>query len=235
MSKIVETIRKKLGEGAPPACEVRPAEERLVSLVEKHSLGALISSAIADKDQGRINEAISKITKANRQQLSAIEAITKTLDEEFQRPNRDVIFAKYRQIAPFEMGVEGADDVLELIRRFQKAVLADHSPVARLHTLEIGQSTALRALAFLRERFTGGCAEADIEEAETTLKSIALELERTRAFILSAVISTVRGIVSERSETATISLSAQYNVAGWLYQIVTSKTLTKSAMDVETA
>lgn len=234
MTRIVETIREALSETAPPAGALKQAEERLIAVVEKDSLGALIASALAAKNQGRINEAISKVTKANRQQLTAVENITKTLDEAFDRPANEVIFAKYRQIAPFEMGVAGADDVLELVERFQKALLlADNSPVERLHELENERTDELKALAFFRERFSEGGAEADIEEAERRLNRVADDLERTRNAILSTVISTVCAFMAEH-HIATISLPARYDVAGWLYQIATSKTLTKSADEVQT-
>ncbi|WP_282609457.1 hypothetical protein [Pelagibius sp. Alg239-R121] len=232
MTQIVEIIRKQLSESALPPVHLEKAEEGLVTVVEKDSLGALIASAIASKNQGRIDEAISNVTKANRQQLDAIEGITKTLDEVFDRPANEVVFAKFRQISPFEMGVEGADDVLDLVRRFQREMLlADSSQIERLHELESEQTEEFEALAFFRERFSDGSAKADVEEIETKLKSIADELERTKTVILSSVIMAVCDFMSERQLSKT-SLPAHYDVAGWLYQIVTSKVLTKPASEV---
>ncbi len=232
MTKILQTVRNELSEGALAHAELKESEERLVAVVERNSLGALIASAIISKNHGRMDDAISQITKANRLQLDAIEGTTKALDEVFDRPTNEVIFARYRQIPPSEMGVEGAGDVLDLIRIFHEEVLlADKPHVERLHELETAQTEEVEALTFFRKRFSDGSAETEIKEAESKLISIAEELERSKNTILSAVFSTISVFLSEH-HVSKIRPSTHYKVAGWLYQIVTSTTLTKPASDV---
>ena len=86
MTTLVDTVRTALGQTAAPDGALKQAEHKLITLVEKDSLGALIACATTSKDQGRIDAAIAGITKANRHQLDAIEGITRVLDTLFDRP-----------------------------------------------------------------------------------------------------------------------------------------------------
>ncbi len=144
-----------------------------------------------------------------------------------------MVFARYRQIAPFEMGVDGAEDVIDLVQRFQLAMpVTAHSKVETLHALEAAQAEAAGALTFFRDRFPDGGAAAEINEAETRLASLAEDLNQTRTAILAAVLSTVDAFLSDHAPSKT-SPAVHCEIAGGLYQIVTSTTRTKPARDVQ--
>ncbi|MEX3007840.1 hypothetical protein [Hoeflea sp. TYP-13] len=233
MSPLIETIRRVIGDGDLPAIELAQFESELVAVTTRDSLGALIASALAFRKQGRMGDAISQITRANRAQLDAIEGIMHKLDGVLERPKSEVVFAKYRQVFPFEMGVENADDVLDLVRVFYRDTPSDiSSKIGQLHSLEAAWTEETTALEFFKDRFQNGGAEAEIEQAQGKLDSIAEELEDVRSAIVGAVTSVV---VSEldRHEIGAKEPSAIYEISGWLYQIVTSPTLTKPAKKVE--
>ncbi len=233
MSSLVETIRKEMSGGDPPRAELAQAETALVAIIARDSLGNLIASALASQKQGRLNDAISQITRANRTQFDAIESIMHTLARVFERPRNEVIFAKYRQTFPFEMGVENAADVIDLVQSFNRGMLPDESSkTERLHNLEAARSAEAEAFEFFENRFRSGGAEAEIEESRGKLQSINKELEETKTAILCAVISVVSTRVNKHRSQRTAS-SVDYEISGWLYQVVTSKTLTKAAKNVE--
>lgn len=233
MSSLIETVRKEMSDGDPPLAELMQPESELVAVVARDSLGALIASALASRKQGRIDDAISQITRANRAQLNAINGIMRTLDGVFERPRNEVIFAKYRQTFPFEMGIENADDVIDLVQAFHRYVPSDDFSITeRLHSLEAAQSEETEALEFFGSRFLDGSAETEIVEAQDKLKSIKHELEKTKTAILCVVISVVATSLN-RHGSGRMASSAEYEISGWLYQIVTSKTLTKAAKNVD--
>ena len=101
MPSLIETVRKKMSGGDLPLAELVQPESELVAIAARDSLGALIASALTSRKQGRMNDAISHITRANRAQLDAIEGIMRTLDGVFERPKNEVVFAKYRLTFPF--------------------------------------------------------------------------------------------------------------------------------------
>lgn len=233
MSSLIETVRKEMSGGDPPPAELAQSESELFAVVTRDSIGALIAAALASRKQGRMSDAISQITRANRAQLDAIESIMRTLDRVFERPRNEVIFAKYRQTYPFEMGIENADDVIELIQAFYRVLPPDDfSKIERLHELEAVRAEEAEALEFFESRFRNGGAEAEIEEAQGKLLSIFIELEEIKSAILGAAISAVFDLLN-RHGIGTAASSTEYEISGWLYQIMTSKTLTKAAKNVE--
>jgi hypothetical protein len=233
MSSLIETVRKEISGGDPPLAELAQSESELIAVVTRDSLGALIASALASRKQGRMSDAISQITRANRAQLDAIESIMRTLDRVFERPRNEVIFAKYRQTYPFEMGIENADDVIVLVQAFHRDIPPNgFSKTERLHNLEAARAEEAEALEFFGNRFRDGGAEAEIEEVQGKLLSIVTELEEIKSAILGAVISVVFALLN-KLRIGRMAPSAEYEISGWLYQIVTSKTLTKAAKNVE--
>ena len=233
MSSINKEIRNQLSNGVPPSSDLVEYENWLEVVVTKRSLGAMVDTALASRKEGRLADAISLITRANRTQLDAIENIMQVLDTVRERPKSEVIFAKYRQIFPFEMGVENADDVLDLVSTTQRHISSSNTEIVeRLHSLEAAQSEGTEALTFFCTRFRDGGAEAEIEEAEAKLRSIESDLGGTVGEILRAVMSAVVALLGDQDSGKGIS-PAHYHLSGWLYQIITSQTLTKAARDVE--
>ena len=131
------------------------------------------------------------------------------------------------------MGIENADDVIDLVQAYHRDMPPDDvSKTEMLHELEAARSEETEALEFFRNRFRDGGAEAEIEDAQDKLKSINNELEKTKTAILCGVISVVSTLLNTHRSGRMASL-AEYEISGWLYQIVTSKTLTKAARNVE--
>jgi hypothetical protein len=180
-----------------------------------------------------MDDAISRLTQANRKQLDAIEGIAGILDRVADRPKREVVLAKYRQTPPFAMGLEGADDVLDLVQKFQSVSSPDReATVQDLHEREAARNDEMEALTFFHERFSSGGAEVEIEEAERKLASISKELECIKSKIVRWVLAASIEYLMDRFQSDPPT-DAHYQIAAWLYQIVTSMTLTKSANDVD--
>lgn len=96
MVSLTEAVRKEMSCGDPATAELAQFENDIVSVAAFDSRGALIAFALASRKQGRMNDAISQITRANRKQLTAIECIMRRLDSVFERLPNEVAFAKYR-------------------------------------------------------------------------------------------------------------------------------------------
>ncbi|WP_120634212.1 hypothetical protein [Ruegeria sp. EL01] len=233
MSSLIETIRKEIADEDLSPVKLAQFERELVAVATRDSLGAQIESAINARKQGRMNDAISQITRANRTQLDAIERIMDKLDKLFERPPSKVMFARYRQTIPFEMGVENAADVIDLVQAVhQHGLFEITSNIEKLHCLEVARAEEAEALEFFENRFRSGGAELEIVQAQEVIGSITEELIDVKSAILGAVIPVVIAMLTEHGIRRNKS-PAIYEISGWLYQIITSKTRTKPAESVK--
>ena len=229
-----EIIRAHLSEGAAPGGELAGLEAKLVAVVESDTLNTTVLSALNLRKQGRIDRSIQLITQANKAQLDAIEATQGIVDSLRGRPRKQVIFSKYRQFPPFEMGIEEADDVLRLIASMTDNDTADaEARRERLHELEEHRNAELARLEFFEQRFGDGSEDKTIDEARTAIAEVSASLLSAKHEILSTALSTTRSLMALTAGQASAS-PASYELSRCLYVLATSPIRTRHAEDVET-
>lgn len=231
MTELPAMIDHHLGNAGGQADRTAEARTALLKAVNGDSLGTMISAALELRRQGRIDRAIALLTRANRQQLDAIEDIQRTVNELSNNPNPTVVFAKYRQFQPFEMGMENADDVLSLIDAAEAK--ADGSATGlrtRLHELEHDKQAETERLEFFERRFADGSEAETIEQARTAIQAMDEAIAALKASLLSAVMSAVTDFLAATKQPAA---STRHDLSRWLYVLVTSPTRTRHATDVD--
>lgn len=210
------------------------AKEALVKVVQDDGLGALTRSALQFRKEGRIDRSIQLITKANRFQLDAIEAIQQTFDELAARPTSKVVFAKYRQLYPFEMGIENGGDVLQLLCEFKAEFGADHSEqIERLHQLESEKASEEERLDFFESRYSDGSEKSNIDAARAAVQLLTKNIDEIKLRTLSVVLAAVDRVVASPGRTD-IDLVAKCELSKWLFVLATSPTQTRHAKYVKT-
>ncbi|MCP4318352.1 MAG: hypothetical protein GY789_20630 [Hyphomicrobiales bacterium] len=221
-------------EGAAPDGELARLENELVTDVEGDTLNTMVLSALNFRRLGRIDQSIQLITRANKMQLDAIEALQGIMDTLHGRPKQQVVFSKYRQFSPFEMGIEEADDVLRLIASMEDGCAGDaKAQRERLHELEAHRNAELERLNFFEQRFGDGSEDDTIEESRTKLEDLSIHLLGAKHKVLNVALSTTQSFLVLIGEQANIS-PAHYEVPRCLYILATSPTRTRHADDVQT-
>lgn len=235
MSLITEHIRAHLSGGAEPQNDLSDAERRLSKTIEEDGLSIVITSALTLRRQGRIDQSIPLITQANRVQLDAIEGIQASVDTLLNKDPRPIVFAKYRQYLPFEMGIENGDDVVDLVARIDANLASETTGVVeRLHSLEKSRCLEAERLTFFETRFENGGEDETIKEAREALHSISNALEKTKVKILDAVMSVVVQFISSIDVRGDMR-RVKYDLSKWLYVLITSPTKTCCAKHVQVA
>ena len=211
-----------------------PLERDLLATVRSETLNTLVQSALDLRNQGRIDQSIPLLTKANRQQLDAIEAIQGAFDALRGQGGMAVVFAKYRQFHPFEMGIENGGDVLALLEDFAHRGAAESDERrARLHELETQRRDECERLEFFERRFGDGSEDDAIAEMRAAIEVMDQELHSVKYRILEDVLYSVDALlreIADQAERDRLILS----LSKWLYVLVTSPTATRLADDVRT-
>ncbi len=227
-------IRAQLTDDATPADAFAGLETMLVDAVENDTLNTLVISAVRYRSQGRIDQSIQLITQANRAQLDAIEALQGILDTLNGRPKQQVVFSRYRQFIPFEMGVEEADDALGLIGSLRdERAPGTRAQCKRLHELEAARNDEVDRLEFFEQRFVDGSQSETIEEARTNLGALNIDLLHAKHEVLNDTLTAVQSFLIETGGQVN-NLAVCYELSRWLYVLATSPTRTRHADDVQT-
>ncbi len=229
MTELAAIIDRQLGNDQTD--QVTEARAALLKTVNADSLGAMIGAALEHRRQGRLDRAIGLITQANRQQLDAIEDVQQMVNDLSGKPNPPVVFAKYRQIQPFEMGIEHGDDVLSLLAGAEAMVTGSASDLrARLHQLEDDKRAEAERLEFFERRYADGSEDATIEEARAALQALGEELIALKASLLSPVLSKVAEFLPATKQTVA---GTRHHLSRSLYLLIASPTRTRHARDVD--
>ena len=234
MLTVTDLVRRYLAGDRETSDALASLERDLLATVEAQSLCMTINSALDLRKTGRIDQSIALITRANRNQLDAVEGIQKSIDSVRAQREHIVIFAKYRQFYPFEIGIENGDDVLALLSDFTcRSAPETDERRAKLHELEGKKHAEDERLAFFEQRFDDGSEDGTITESRQIIQAIDDELSPLKQQILEDVLSTVEAFLSKCSDLKekdklTVKLSK------WLFILVTSPTATRHADSVRT-
>jgi len=228
MSSTHTIVTERFGSNA----DLAPLKAALVATVDGASLAAIVQLALDRRKQGRIDQSIRLMTQANRTQLDAIEDIQRVIDTMTGRQTGQVVFAKYRQFQPFEMGIENGEGVLALLDDFAGMEAIDPDRIrADLHEMEARETAEGERLAFFERRFDDGSEDDEIAEIRRGLQAVGRDIVLLKHKILEAVFTVVAVITSKNTNPSernkqTLALSKS------LYVLVTSPTATRHADDV---
>lgn len=87
----------------------------LIEVVRENTIGYKVATALNERKQGQFDKAMLNISEANRDQVLSIRAIQSIIDKICGTSRTEVIFEKFRQFHPFQIGLKNGKDVLELL------------------------------------------------------------------------------------------------------------------------
>ena len=234
MKPIDLAVREHLSEETKSSTKGISEIQSFCEEIDKDSLNLKVHGALASKNRGHFDEAMLDIAEANRDQVTAIRNIQKLMGQARGERFPEVVFEKFRQFEPFEIGISDADDVLSILADLDDG----NDPQLKenrleLHDCELRRKDEVDYLSFLEDRLDEGGASEEGIKARASLVSLAQALMKLRGQILKKIFVVVGKALNEMPsgiERDRIFLKLSQNA----FLIVTSPILTKPARQVET-
>jgi hypothetical protein len=173
---------------------------QFIDKIEKPSLNVKVNDAISLRNKGHFNKAMLNISEANRDQVIAIRKIQRILDEASGTEIKEVVFSKYRQFFPLEIGIENGDEVIKIIDDLliggDRKVLEIKNEI---HSLEIQKEEELERLTFFEQRFGNQIEDDEINEIRENLKVIEKKINEIKGLIVSKIFEIVNMILKDKT------------------------------------
>ena len=177
----------------------KSAVQKFCELIKAPSLNLKVNDAVLLRNQGHFNKAMLNISEANRDQVISIRKIQRILDEVNGADLKEVVFAKYRQFFPLEIGIENGEEVIGLLD--EKLVGEDAEILeikGMIHSLELQKEAERERLSFFERRFGNGKEADEINEMRDNLKSIDAKVTRLKGTLLSKIFKIVDEVLTEK-------------------------------------
>ena len=166
--------------------------QNLLDVVQAETLGKKVAIAINQRSQGHFDKAMLNISEANRDQVLSIREIQAIIDRAKGKLKTEVVFEKYRQFYPFQIGLTHGEDVLELLSLIKDECDFDLEEfVADLHKNEEMIAPIIEELNFYETKMKGRIAEDEISELKKKEKKITKRIFEKK----SSIIDNISGIV----------------------------------------
>ena len=156
-----------------------------LKLINNETLGMKVLNAINQSKQDHFNKAILNISGANRDQVSAIREIQSILDELKGGIKTKIIFDKYRQKFPFQIGIANGEEILSLLDKIKSLFCNELAKIiGELHQNEEKLSTLNEELNFFKERVIGKISKQELDELRKNILLLVICIVSTKKLII---------------------------------------------------
>ena len=156
-----------------------------LKLINNETLGMKVLNAINQSKQGHFNKAMLNISGANRDQVLAIREIQSILDELKGEIKTKIIFDKYRQKFPFQIGIANGEEFLSLLDKIKSLFCNELAKIiGELHQNEEKLSTLNEELNFFEERVIGKISEQELDELRKNILLLVRCIVSTKKLII---------------------------------------------------
>jgi len=196
--------------------------------INNETIGRKISRSLNQRKQGHFDKAMLNISEANRDQVLAIRAIQSILDKLESREKTEVIFEKYRQILPFQIGLTNGEEVLNFLTQI-KLFFGDELPkiTSNLYDNEEKVSLLIEELTFFEERGKGKITQKEIDIMRDNILTLIDEIQLTKKLIVTTIFNSI----SEKNSLT--SSNDMFRLIKNAYLITTSSMETLDAKLIE--
>ena len=200
----------------------------LIEVVREDTIGYKVATALNQRKQGRLDKAMLIISQANRDQVLSIRAIQSIIDKIKGTSKTEVIFEKFRQFYPFQIGLKNGKDVLELLNLIRhKCCFNLEKLIADLHQKEEIFDSFQKELNFYETRMKGRTSESENNELMKNVENTTERIFEIKTSIVDCICEVVQAKHSQISVTDRISLVKN------IYLILSSSIQTLDAEFVE--
>ena len=168
--------------------------QNLLDVVQAETLGKKVAIALNQRSQGHFDKAMLNISEVNRDQVLSIREIQAIIDQAKGKLKTEVVFEKYRQFYPFQIGLTHGEDVLELLRLIKDECDFDlEELVADLHKNEEMIAPIIEELNFYETKMKGRISEDEINELTKKVKKIKKRIFEIKTSIIDSISGVVQG------------------------------------------
>ena len=200
----------------------------LINVVQAGTLGKKVATALNQRTQGHFDKAMLNIGEANRDQVLSIREIQSIIDETRGDPKTEVVFEKYRQFYPFQIGLTNGEDVLELLTLIKcEYDFALEEFVADLHKNEEMIDPIIEELNFYETKMKGRISEDEINELKKTVEKFKKRIFEIKTSIIDCICGVIQGKFPQIANADKIALVKN------IYLILSSSIQTLDAKFVE--
>lgn len=195
------------------------------------TLNLKVENAIKYRKQGDINKAMLNISEANRDQVLAIRKIQRIIDEINDRDAEEVVFSKYHQFFPLEIGIENGNDLLRIIKEeFERLNSKLKDEKEKSHKLELEEQSEEERLEFYQRNFPQRISEEEVKEVESNLERIKEQISIIKLKIMQEILLVSKKNFSSYSfNDGSLGIKRFLELSWNLFSIYMSPILTKQA------
>lgn len=224
VTKVTETDFQELGLSS---CDESLIHD-FMEIINKETLGRKVYEAISQKEKGHFDKAMLSISEANRDQVMAIREIQAILDRLDDRDKTEVIFEKYRQTFPFQIGLVNGEMVLEWLSQINGLFSGGITRVnLELHANEDKLGILTEELSFFEDRMKGRISASELNELRENIAALVEEISSAK----QKIVERLNAFVSEKR--ISMAPGDRLKLIQNLYLIITSCIETLDARFVE--
>lgn len=196
------------------------------------TLAAKVRAALSYRQQGHFDKAMLAMSEANRDQVLALRKIQSTLSGVTGTNSPMVVFERFRQRPPFEIGVADGDGLFTILERLGATECpALDEARTKLHALEAQIEEERAFVALLERQPKSNDNTAETEATRATAQNLERTLAETRVNILNPIFAVTKDVLDRaavRRQRDNLFLSLAANI----YVVVMSSIATKPAQRV---
>ena len=160
----------------------------LLDIVQAETLGKKVAIALNQKSQGHFEKAMLNISETNRDQVLSIREIQAIIDQVKGNHKTEVVFEKYKQLYPFQIGLKHGEDVLNLLSLIKgEGDLEFEAIVADLHKNEEMKTPIIEELLFFETKMKGRISEDEISELKTKAHNINNRIFEIKSSLIDSI------------------------------------------------
>ena len=162
--------------------------QNLVEIVREDTFGYKVATALNQRKQGQFDKAMLNISETNRDQVLSIRAIQSIIDKIGGTSKTELIFEKFRQFYPFQIGLKNGEDLLELLSLVRhKCDFSLEESVADLHKNEEMFDSLQQELNFYETRMKGRISENEINELKKNIENTKERIFQIKTSLIDCI------------------------------------------------
>jgi len=209
---------------------------RFTESLKQHSLSFAFFEAKESRQKGDFNKAMLMVSEVVRDHVTALRNIQNLFDELSGNEPRQVVFQKFRQFEPLEVGMENAPEVLRILNEFVNPWKSENSELIKKYLELEKQVDYEKKKSAVLERFASTVEDSqESVEQHEQLEGFIRNQEALQYGLGTAIIDMADDILKEMAGHLDQKgrIKYQLQLLKPLVTIVLSDIRTKAANDVE--
>jgi hypothetical protein len=209
---------------------------RFTKSLKQRSLSFAFFEAKESRQKGDFNKAMLMVSEVVRDHVTALRNLQKLFDELSGRKPKQVVFQKFRQFEPLEVGMENAPDVFRILNKFVNPWKSEKSELVTTYFELEKQVVYEQKRSAVMERFASTAEDSrESVEQQEQLEGFIRNQETLQYKLGTAIIDIASDILKKMAAHLDHKerIKYQLQLLGPLITLILSDIRTKAAKDVD--